>query len=84
MTPQERIAALERSAALLNEAADIIEECLHMSGMEQRFGDVPDRIREIASSGDAESVRNLIRELEYQDEEHPGWTRPFDSPKNMM
>lgn len=83
ITDDERIEWLEESKRLLLEAADVIDASLHMSGLENRFGDLPDRIREIAESNDEDSIENLIRELKYRGEEHPGWTRPFASPKNI-
>lgn len=54
-----------------------------MSGMENRFGGIPDKLRSVASSKDSDSVRNLINELEYASEEQPGWTRPLASVKNV-
>ena len=54
-----------------------------MSGMENRFGKISDGLRTIAVSNDSDSVRNLIKELEYASEEQPGWTRPLASVKNV-
>ncbi len=79
----ERIRILKESEKELCEIADRIENCLHMSDMENRFGNIPEELRSIASSKDSESVRNLINELEYASEEHPGWTRPLASVKNV-
>ena len=78
----ERIERLRSAESLLNEAADIIEDCVHMTEQERRFGGLADDIRKTASSNDGESLRNLIRELEYSSEEQPGWTRPLASVKN--
>ena len=79
----ERIRILKEKEKELLAIADCIEECLHMSGMENRFGNIPDELRSIASSNDLDSIRNLISELEYASEEHPGWTRPLASVKNV-
>jgi len=78
MNTDERIAELRRAAELLEQAASLVEGCLRMSGKELRFGSIPERIREIASSGHVDSILNLIRDLGDDD---PLWTRPFDSPK---
>ena len=67
---------------MLNEAADMIEECVRMTDHERRFGHLSDDIREMTSSNDGDSVENLIRELDYSSEEQPGWTRPLVSVKN--
>ena len=80
---EERIGKLRKAESDINDTADTIEECLRMSGLETRFGDIPDRLRSIASSNREDSVANLIRELEYADEDHPGWTRPLTSVKNV-
>ena len=84
MNNEERIAELRRAKELLNESAEIIDRCIHMSGTERRFGHICDDIRDIASADSDDSVENLIRELEYASEEHPGWTRPFASVKNFV
>ena len=83
MDSESRIERLEKAGSLIDEAADIIEECLHMTDFERRFGDIPERLREISSSKEGNSVSNLIREVEYSEEEHPGWTRPLASVKNV-
>ena len=54
-----------------------------MSGLENRFGGIPDGIRSLTSSNDGDSIRNLVKELEYASEEQPGWTRPLASVKNI-
>lgn len=83
MDDSERISKINEARRMLLEAADLIEESLHMSGMERRFGTLPGTIRDIAESNDSDSLSNLAKEIEYCDEEHPGWTRPFASPKNI-
>ena len=82
MTQTERLERLEKAESMVIEAADIIEECIRMTDLEKRFGDLPDKLRSLASSNGEDSVRNLIRETEYADEEHPVWTRPLASVKN--
>ena len=67
---------------MLNEAAEIIEECTRMTEQERRFGHLSDDVRELTSSKEGDSLENLIRELEYSSEEQPGWTRPLASVKN--
>ena len=79
---EERIRRLKKAEEKLNRIADDIDECLRMSGLENRFGRIPDKLRSVASSKDSDSVRNLINEMEYASEEQPGWTRPFASVKN--
>lgn len=83
MDNSKRISELERAERLILDAADIVESALHMSGMEGRFGDIPSELRSLASSYSRDSVRNAARELEYLDEEQPGWTRPLASVKNV-
>jgi len=80
---EERIRRLKEAEEELNRIADAIDECLRMSGMENRFGKIPDELRSIASSKDSDSIRNLISEMEYTSEEQPGWTRPLASVKNV-
>lgn len=81
MTPEERILALKEAETELRRIAEAIDDALRMSGEERRFGHIPDDIIEILDSDDG--LSNLIRELEYADEEQPPWTRPFASPKNV-
>ena len=78
----ERIRDLREAEKAINDAAGTLERCLRMSGLGERFGSLPDELRSIASSDSGDSIRNLIRELEYSSEEHPGWTRPLASVKN--
>ena len=82
MDDRERIERLRSAERMLNEAADIIDECVRMTDHERRFGHLSDDIRQMSSSNEGDSVRNLIRELEYSSEEQPGWTRPLASVKN--
>ena len=82
MDDRERIERLRSAERMLNEAADMIEECVRMTDHERRFGHLSDDIREMTSSNDGDSVENLIRELDYSSEEQPGWTRPLASVKN--
>ena len=82
MDDRERIERLRSAERMLNEAADMIEECVRMTDHERRFGHLSDDIREMTSSNDGDSVENLIRELDYSSEEQPGWTRPLVSVKN--
>ncbi len=81
MTPEERLNSLKEAEAKLREASVLIENALHMSGLERRFSGIPGKINETIDSDDG--LANLIREVEYADEEHPPWTRPFASPKNV-
>ena len=80
---EERIRILKEAEKDIRDIADRIDDCLHMSEMENRFGDIPEELRSIASSKDSESIANLVKELEYASEEHPGWTRPLASVKNV-
>ena len=83
MDNDERIRRLKEAEEKLNHIADEIDECLRMSGMENRFGKISEELRSIASSNDSDSVRNLVNEMEYASEEQPGWTRPLASVKNV-
>ena len=83
MNNEDRIERLKDAESKILEAADIIEECLHMTDLNSRFGDLPGELRTLADSKETESVSNLIKEVEYADEEHPGWTRPLASVKNV-
>ena len=79
---KERIERLRSAEMMLNDAAEIIDECTRMTEHERRFGHLSDDIRRIASSNEGDSLENLIREVEYSSEEQPGWTRPLASVKN--
>lgn len=69
---------------MLNEAADLMDTALHMSGMEQRCTGASDRIRDIASDpSDGGSVHNILRDIEHRNMEEPCWTQPLTSPKNQ-
>lgn len=83
MNNNERIRQLQLAEKELKDIADRVEDILRMSGHGIRFGDIPERIREIASAKDTNSISNLRKELEYIDEEQPGWTRPLASVKNV-
>lgn len=81
----DRISKLKRAEELLNEAADLMGEALHMSGMGDRDSGDIDTIRRIASSKEySGSILNLIKDMEYASSEQPGWTQPFTSPKNVF
>ena len=74
---------MKEAESEIRQTADTIEECLRMTGLENRFGPIVEGLRSIASSNNGDSVSNLIKELEYSTEEQPGWTRPFASVKNV-
>jgi len=81
----DRIEDLKRAERLLNEAADLMDGALRMSGMESRSSGDSDTIRRIASDGNyAGSLHNIIRDLEYESTEQPVWTQPLTSPKNQF
>ena len=79
---KERIERLRSAERMLCEASDIIEECVHMTEHERRFGHLSGDVRDLIGSNDGDSLENLIRELEYSSEEQLGWTRPLASVKN--
>ncbi|MBR6870182.1 MAG: hypothetical protein IKM91_00975 [Candidatus Methanomethylophilaceae archaeon] len=84
MDRSERIAALRKAEDLLNEAADLMDEALHMSGMEGRTAGSSETIRRIASSPEfGGSLANIARDMAYEDIEQPCWTQPLTSPKNQ-
>jgi len=81
----ERADKLREAEELLNRAADLMDEALRMSGMESRSGDDSETIRRIASSDSyGGSLRNIVRDMDYQEEEQPCWTQPLTSPKNQL
>lgn len=81
----ERADKLREAEQLLNRAADLMDEALRMSGMESRSGDDSDTIRRIASSDSyGGSLRNMARDMDYEDVEQPCWTQPLTSPKNQF
>ena len=70
---------------MLNEAADLVDEALRMSGLEERSGDDSGTIRRIASDKDySGSLHNLALDLEYREKEQPVWTQPLTSPKHQF
>lgn len=81
----DRAEKLLKAEQLLNEAADLMDEALRMSGMESRSGNDSDTIRRIASDRDyAGSLHNMAKDMQYQSEEQPVWTQPLTSPKNQF
>ena len=84
MDDSERITVLRKVEELLNEAADLMDSALHMSGMESRCTGRSDDIRRIASDpSDGGSVANIRRDLGHRNIEEPCWTQPLTSPKNQ-
>lgn len=82
---EDRLEKLREAERLLNRAADLMDEALRMSGMEDRSGDDSETIRRIASSeGYGGSIRNIVLDMEYSKEEQPCWTQPLTSPKNQF
>ena len=80
----DRADKLREAERLLNEAADLMDEALKMSGMESRSGSDSETIRRIASDKDyAGSLHNMAMDFRYQSEEQPVWTQPLTSPKNQ-
>lgn len=76
---------LRKAERLLAEAADLMDDALHMSGMESRSGKDADEIRRIASdSRYSGSLRNLALDVEREGSDDPCWTRPLTSPKNQV
>ena len=81
----ERADKLRRAERLLAEAADLMDDALHMSGMESRSGKDAEAIRRIASDNRySGSLRNLALDVESEIKEDPCWTRPLTSPKNQV
>lgn len=84
MDRNERAEMLRTAERLLNEAADLMDSALRMSGIEGRSGHDSDVVRRIASDpGYGGSLRNLALDLERL-ERDPGWTQPLVSPKNLF
>lgn len=83
LNKEDRIALLKEAETLLNEAADIMDAAIKMSGLELRSNGDSDKIRHIASDRSyGGSLRNLALDLERL-EDDPLWTQPLTSPKNM-
>ena len=81
----DRVEKLRRAEILLNEAADLMDDALHMSGMESRSGDDYSTIRRIASDRSyAGSLHNIANDMEFSRREQPVWTQPLTSPKNQF
>ncbi|MBR4202934.1 MAG: hypothetical protein IKQ93_05095, partial [Candidatus Methanomethylophilaceae archaeon] len=81
----DRAEKLRKAEELLNEAADLMDDALRMSGMESRSGNDSDTIRRIASDRDyAGSLHNIAKDLEYQSKEQPVWAQPLTSPKHQF
>ena len=75
---------LREAERLLNEAADMMDRALRMSGLEARAEGRSEMIRRMASDGgDDGSLRNLALALETL-EDDPLWTQPLVSPKHMF
>ncbi len=84
MDRPEKIEALRRAERMLNEAADLMDEALRMSGMERRSGKDSETVRRIASSpGYGGSLANIALDMEREAMEQPCWTQPLTSPKNQ-
>ena len=80
-----RAEKLLKAEELLNEAADLMDEALKMSGMESRSGSDSETIRRIASDKNyAGSLHNMAMDIRYQSEEQPVWTQPLTSPKHQF
>ncbi len=85
MLMDDRIAKLDKAEKLLNEAADLMDEALRMSGMEHRSGNDSETVRRIASNRDYQgSLHNISQDMKYRDEEQPIWTQPLTSPKHQF
>lgn len=81
----DRAEKLLKAEELLNEAADLMDEALKMSGMESRSGSDSETIRRIASDKNyAGSLHNMAMDIRYQSEEQPVWTQPLTSPKHQF
>jgi len=84
-TETDRVGKLREAERMLNEAADLMDEALRMSGMENRSGNDSDIIRRIASDRDyAGSLHNIAGDMEFKDAEQPIWTEPLRSPKHQF
>ena len=82
LNDEERIELLRTAERKVLEAADTVEECIRMANLGNRFEDLAEELRSLASSNSGDSIGNAVKELEYRSEEQPGWTRPHASVKN--
>ncbi len=81
----DRADKLREAERLLNQAADLMDEALRMSGLELRSGNDSETIRRIASDKDyGGSLHNMANDLDYQEKEQPVWTEPLVSPKKQF
>lgn len=84
MDDDTRIEMLRKAQSLLNEAADLIDSAMRMSGLEQRSEGDSETIRRIASDPSyGKSLTNIMLDLERL-EDDPVWTQPLTSPKNLF
>lgn len=75
---------LREAERLLNEAADMMDRALRMSGLEARAEGRSEMMRRMASDGgDDGSLRNLALDMERL-EDDPVWTQPLVSPKHLF
>lgn len=82
---EETIMMLRKAERLLNEAADLIDSAMRMSGFEGRNPGDSDIIRRIASSREyGGSLHNIAEDMEYAGTEQPCWTQALISPKNQF
>ena len=68
LNDDERVELLREAERKVLEAADTVEECLHMAGLGNRFDDLADELRSLASSNGEDSIENAAKELEYRSE----------------
>ena len=79
----ERIQMLIKASDKLKDASKLIEDALHMSGMDKRGEEILKVIDHYTSIGDDPcSVPNILKDLGGLCED-PCWTRPFASVKQF-
>ncbi len=79
---RSRVAALQEAAGKLDECMELVERATRMSPVSRRAQEMLlPRLQECRDSLEADSIANIIKDLEHQGEEHPVWTRPLTSVK---
>ncbi len=79
---RRRVAALQEAAGKLDECMELVESATRMSPVSRRAQEkLLPRLRECRDSVEADSIANIIKDLEHLGEDHPVWTRPLTSVK---
>jgi hypothetical protein len=79
-----RISMIRDASDLMKRAAAMVESATKGTGYGRRGKASAGGIRKIISSKkDGDSLTNIAKDMEFDREEHPEWTRPLVSVKNV-